>query len=186
MKRTIHGASVGVALALTAIANAEPGAKKSVFRDAETHDMIVKKLKATQNLDPIKKMQPSEGEDPSKKNIPKDLISSSDVISFNGVTTLVPKRAIMQVPENYKARLNNHTPGNKVIGWLDFFRLNRGWITTVEVTRAQAEGKEPLAEGVSEHLSKSQNLIVASYLTGPISMLPQKEKEEKETAEAKP
>ena len=177
-----------LALASVFPASAEP--KKPVYRDAETHDLIVKKLRVNQNIDPMKSLIPSEGEDPSKKNQPKDLISSSDVISFNGVTTLVPKRAIIQMPEVYKDRLNNHSPGNKVIGWWDFYRLNRGWITTVEVTRVQAEGKEPLAEKISEGFSKNRNMIIATYSAGPISLLPLKEKEEGETEaktkEAKP
>lgn len=157
--------------------------KKPVYRDAETHDLIVRKLKVSQSKDPMKNFVPSEGEDPSVKNRPKDLISSSDVISFNGVTTLVPKRAIIQIPKQYADRINNHTPGNKVVGWVDFYTLNRGWVTTVEVSRAQAEGREPLAEDLSENLSESRNLIVATYSTGPISMLPLKEKEEKENTE---
>jgi hypothetical protein len=152
--------------------------RKPVYRDAETHDLIVRKLRVNQQKDPMKNMTPSEGEDPTLKNQPKDLISSSDIISFNGVTTLVPKRAIMQLPEKYNDRINNHTPGNRVVGWIEFFTLNGGWVTTVEVSRKQAEGREPLAEAVAENLSKSRNLIIATYSTGPISMLPPKENEE--------
>lgn len=175
-------------IALLALASAMPAGaeqKKPVYRDAETHDLIVKKFKVNQNIDPMKTLLPSEGEDPSKKNQPKDLISSSDVISFNGVTTLVPKRAIIQMPEAFKDRLNNHTPGNKVIGWWDFYTLNKGWITTVEVTRVQAEGREPLAEEISEGFTKSRNMIIATYSSGPISMLPLKEKKESAGEETK-
>ncbi|MFK7852367.1 MAG: hypothetical protein AB8D78_15435 [Akkermansiaceae bacterium] len=157
--------------------------KKPIYRDAETHDLLVRKFKVNQNKDPMKKFVPSEGEDPTLKNQPTDLISSSDIISFNGVTTLVPKRAIIQIPDKYSDRINNHKPGNKVVGWLEFHTLNRGWITTVEVSRAQAEGKEPLAEAVAENIGKSRNLVVATYSTGPISMLPQKVKEENNNTE---
>ena len=155
--------------------------KKPVYRDAETHDLIVKKLRVNQKVNPMKNLLPSEGEDPSKKNQPKDLISSSDVISFNGVTTLVPKRAIIQIPDNFADRINNHKPGNKILGWWDFHTLNRGWITTVEVTRVQAEGREQLPEEVLASFKKNRNLIIATYSSGPISVLPLKEeaKEEK-------
>lgn len=175
-----------VTLTLAALASllmAAPESKKPVYRDVETHDLIVRKLKVNQKIDPMKNLVPSEGEDPSKKNKPQNLVSSSDIISFNGVTTLVPKRAIMQVPEKYENRINNHTPGNRVVGWLEFYTLNMGWITTVEVSRVQAEGNEPIAEELSENLSKSRNLVIATYSTGPISMLPLKEKDESETSE---
>lgn len=176
-------------ISLTVLALALPGSaepKKPVYRDAESHDLIVRKMKVTEKLDPIKSLVPSEGEDPSKNNQPKDLISSSDVISFNGFTTLVPKRAIIQTPNSYKDRINNHTLGNKIVSWMDFYKLNRGWITTVEVTRAQAEGKEPLAEEVSDNLSKSGNLVIATYSTGPISMMPPKVEEKAINDQAKP
>jgi hypothetical protein len=171
-------------LALAALAGLSPAApetKKPVYRDAETHDLLVRKLRVNQNINPMKGLLPSEGEDPSKKNKVQNLVTSSDVISFNGVTTLVPKRAIIKVPDKYGDRINNHPPGNRVVGWLEFYSLNKGWVTTVEVSRVQAEGKEPLAEELSENLSKSRNLLIATYSTGPISMLPLQEKDEPES-----
>ncbi|MGJ8643351.1 MAG: hypothetical protein ACSHX9_08100 [Luteolibacter sp.] len=181
MKHSKHLAiTILVAAAFPAFAQ-EP--KKPVYRDAETHDLIVKKLRVNQEIDPVKHLTPSEGEDPSVKNQPKNLIDSSDIISFNGLTTLVPKRSVIRVPAIYEDRMDNHRPGHKVVGWLEFYRLNRGWITTVEVTRAQAEGREPLAEEVAENLSKSRNLLVATYSSGPISMLPPKEPVEEPTEE---
>lgn len=152
--------------------------KKPVYRDAVTHGQLVKKLKAGQNRNPMKKLIPSEGEDPSVKNRPKDIISSSDVISSSGVTTLVPKKSIMRIPESYADRINNHTPGNRIVGWLEFFTLNRGWITQVDVSRAQAEGKIPIADEVVENLSKNRKLIIATISSNPISLLEPKQKEE--------
>lgn len=172
MKPTTH-LLAALSLAAAALALAEEP-RKPVYRDAETHELIAKKLKVNQEIDPIQKLVPSEGADPSKVNQPKNLIDSSDVISFNGYTTLVPKLAIIQLPELYADRINNHRLENKVVGWGEFYRLNQGWITTVEVSRVQAEGKEALAEAVSENLSKSRNLVIATYSAGPISMLPPK------------
>lgn len=155
--------------------------KKPVYRDAETHDQIAKKLAVSQKKNPMAKLEESEGEDPSVKNRPQDLISSSDIISFNGHTTLVPKHAIIQIPEKYKNRINKHVSGYKVIGWLEFYTLNRGWITTVEIDKKQAEGRKPLDENIYESFKKNPNLIVATYSTGPISLLPLKEPTEEES-----
>ena len=160
------------------IKKTEVEVKKPVYRDAETHDHIVKKLAVSQKSNPMAKLAESKGEDPSVKNRPQDLISSSDIISYNGYTTLVPKHAIIQIPENYKSRINKHVSGYKVIGWFEFYKLNRGWITTVEVSKDQAEGRKPLNEDLRESFKKNSNMIVATYSTGPISLLPLKEPKE--------
>ena len=159
--------------------------KKPVYRDAETHDQIAKKLVETQNKNPLAKLEESKGEDPSLKNQPLNLIASSDIISYNGLMTLVPKCAIVQVPEKYKKRINNApASGSKLVGWSEFYSKNRGWITSLEVTRLQAEGREPLAEETSESLKKNSNLVVATYSTGPISLLPLKEPKKEEEAKS--
>ena len=155
-------------------------AAKPVFRDAATHEQISKIRQETQANDPMKSLGKSEGNDPSKENQPLNLVESSDVVSFQGLTTLVPKRAIIMLPDNFKDRINNHTPGNRVVGWLDFYAANRGWITTVEISRAQAGGRESLDEGLSAQLGKSKNMVVTVMDSGPISYLPYREEKEKD------
>ena len=49
-----------------------------------------------------------------------------------------------------------------------------GWITTVEVSRVQAEGNLALADETAKRIQKSASLIVATYQGGPISVLPLK------------
>lgn len=119
------------------------------------------------------KQAPAKGPDPSKVNRPESLIGSSDTICFNGTVTLVPKRAILQMPKNLADRLK-YQPGAKLMNWAEFYALNRGWITTIEVSRVQAEGNSPLAEETTKKIAKSGNLIVATYQGGPISVLPPK------------
>ena len=67
-----------------------------------------------------------------------------------------------------------YQPGAKLLSWGDFYALNRGWITTVEVSRIQAEGNNPLPEETQKKIVKSGNLMVATYQGGPISVLPLK------------
>jgi hypothetical protein len=145
---------------------------KHVFRDAATHDTLAHKLRAVEATDPMNAMEKAEGKDPSIENQPQNLIESSDLISFQGLTTLVPKRAIMKLPEQFKDRINNHQPGNRVVGWLDFYALNKGWITTVEISRKQAGGREDFDPALAEQLGKSKNMIVTVMASGPISYMP--------------
>jgi hypothetical protein len=147
-------------------------AAEAVYRDAATHESLVPAYRAVAAQDPMKNLEASEGGDPSAQNPPQNLIESSDLISFQGLTTLVPKRAILQLPEAYRDRVNRHQPGNRVVGWLEFYAANRGWITTIEVTRGQAGGNEPFAEGLRKQLAVNRNLIVTVMDSGPISYQP--------------
>lgn len=144
-----------------------------VMRDAATHEQLaLAASKAAQN-DPMKRLKPAGGEDPSVVNRPKDLLASSDILSFGGNSTLVPKRAILAMPKGVADRVK-YQPGTKIINWLEFYTLNRGWITTVEVSRPQAEGNVPIDPKVAENFAKSSTLVVATYKGGPISVLPPK------------
>lgn len=141
------------------------------MRDAVTHDQLVLKLREVSQQDPMAKFESAVGEDPSKVNRPESLLANSDIVCFGGKAVLVPKRAILQTPPKLANRIGLQ-PGAGFASWSDFYAANRGWITTVEVSRAQAEGKEPVEEMSMDHIKKSANLIVAVYLGGLISVLP--------------
>jgi hypothetical protein len=144
------------------------------MRDAATHNELSLALRKADQMDPMKNMVPTKGEDPSLSNRPKDILSDSDIISFKGLATLVPKRAILQIPKNH-AGLIKLEPGARIVSWSDFYAANRGWITTVEVSRVQAEGNQPFTEETRKFMGTCRNLIVATYKGGPISVLPLKE-----------
>ncbi len=155
-------------------AKAQPAVAAMQMRDvASQEELLLERRKALQ-IDPMKHLATATGEDPSKANQPTDILAESDIISFRGLATLVPKRAILQIPQAYAGNLKME-PGSKFVSWLEFYAANRGWITTVDVSREQAEGKVPIAEDTQKLLSKSRNLVVATYKAGPISVLPLKE-----------
>lgn len=158
---------------------ADPGATsqkpaRPVMRDAPTHDdLVVKARKAAALTDPMQHLAKSEGADPSKANQPENLLDQSDIVCFNGLATLVPKRAILATPSAHKERLT-FKPGSKIVPWAEFYQQNRGWIHTIEVSRSQAEGNHALAEETTSRIAKSRNLVVATFKGGPISVLPLK------------
>lgn len=149
------------------------------MRDPVTHQQLALALRKAGQEDPMKNMPLAKGEDPSVVNRPKDLISQSDIISFLGYATLVPKRAILQIPKNYRDRITMQR-GAQILGWADFYAKNRGWISTVEISRVQAEGKLALSDDINKQMTECGNLVVATYLGGPISMLPPKEPDPKD------
>ncbi|MES2438419.1 MAG: hypothetical protein V4584_05115 [Verrucomicrobiota bacterium] len=185
MKNTIFIIWSGAAAFASGGPKTEPAPQ---MRDAATHEQISQLYRQASAEDPfktLKTLKASEGPDPSKVNQPEDLISQSDIICFNGMATLVPKKAILQIPKNLADRLK-FKPGTKIESWADFYALNRGWITTVEVTRLQAEGNSPIAEKTQKEMVRCGNLIVATLQGGPISVLPQKAPAQSLTQVSKP
>lgn len=169
------------ALVAPAIAQvpAPQAAQKPVFRDAATSDQLAMKLRKAEQEDPmrnLKTLKESKGEDPSVKTRPPSLLENSDIICFQGDAVLVPKRAILQAPASLADRMKLQ-PGAKFRRWIDFYAANRGWITTIEVSRTQAEGNDEIPEesrNQMARMAKMGNLIVATYKSSPISVLPPK------------
>jgi len=152
----------------------------SKMRDVSNHDQMSLKLRMAKQSDPITKIGPAIGkveEDPSKRNAERDLIASSTIICFQDALTLVPKRAVLHLPEMYEDRIGVKAK-HKVQTWHEFYARNRGWIRTIEVSREQALGHTPFPEATVEAIKNSDRLVVATYKTGPISVLPLKEPEE--------
>ncbi|RYD64703.1 MAG: hypothetical protein EOP83_09115 [Verrucomicrobiaceae bacterium] len=143
------------------------------MRDAATHDQLSHQLRVANNQNPLVKFTPAEGPDPSTAGQTGDLIGGSDFLSFGGRATIVPKHAILNIPAGLADRIKLQ-PGSNVQTWAEFYASNRGWITTVEVSRVQAEGNQALAEELTKRIGKSSSVVVATYQGGPISVLPLK------------
>ncbi|WP_035611379.1 hypothetical protein [Haloferula sp. BvORR071] len=169
--RTCHLLSLAC-LAAGSIAG-QVRAEQTEMRDSLTGDQIAEMHAQAAKQYPTAVVRAKEAPDPSKEAPSEDITATSDFLSFNGRSTLVPKRAILHIPANLADRLK-FTPGATLMTWGDFFAVNRAWITTVEVSRIQAEGNQALAEEVEKQVTKSTSLVVATYKTGPISVLPLK------------
>lgn len=158
-------------LTLVPTASAELAAKAPTG-DAVTEQELRDRLKKAPN--PLADLKASDlKEDPSVANAPGDLLSRSDILCLGEFATLVPKRAILHKPKALLSRIGIQD-GAKIQIWSEFLVANRGWISTVEVSRAQAEGKEPFPEDTLVAISKSKSIVVATYKGGPISVLSDK------------
>jgi hypothetical protein len=141
---------------------------------APTNEQLIVKLKESdQQTQPSKASKLSSAVDPATGNEPQGLIESSEILCYGGVLTLVPKRAVLQIPKNLANRLKEQ-PNIKIVNWDEFYAANRNWITTVEVNREQAEGKQSLPKDMSLSIVKSGNVVIATCEGNPVSVLPAK------------
>lgn len=140
-----------------------------VSRDVSTHEQIAEARRQSRiaGVSMERNASPA-SEDAARPEPPRDILSRSTILSFGGVATLVPKGSVLHVPERFRERLTL-APGARFVTWEVFLQANRAWVTPLEITVAQAEGKEPLPESTLTYLPKSGNVIVATYKGGPIS-----------------
>lgn len=175
--RTVPPAAVCLLLALSA------GAVE--MHDAATHEQLVNAREMVQREDPMKSLKQAKGEDPSIASRTRSFLAESDIITFGGISALVPKRAILQIPNTLADRIKP-VPGARLVGWKEFYAANRGWITTMEVSRVQAEGNQPMSKEAKTQMVRCGNLVVATYMGGPISVLPLKVQETPPASAIKP
>lgn len=140
------------------------------MRDLPTEEELNLKLKEVQQhssgstyVAPAAGAKKSEGAS-------QDLWNSSEILCFGDAMTLVPKHAVIQTPKNLAARLKQGS-GAQLVTWRNFYPANRSWITTVEVSVEQAEGKVPLSVQTNELMTKSGKVVVATFNGNPISVL---------------
>ena len=140
------------------------------MRDAATHQRLVEQQCSKAGHDPMSDFEPCDDPDPSHITPPKDLFAQSEVLCFGGVATLVPKHALLGIPAKFKAR-TKIANGARVLTWVEFLAKNRSWISTVEVTAEEAAGREMLPAKVQRAVVDCGNVVVATHLDGPISVL---------------
>lgn len=176
----------GLVVATTATAQPQAGKQTLTMRDATTEDQMLELRRQAQANNPLRNMRVVEEEHRTEVYKPLSLEERTDTLTYNGLTTLVPKGAILVLPDSVKSRVGMEIPGNRLVQFQDFLRSNRGWVSTVEVTREQARGTEKLPESVTERLAKSSMMVVATFNGNPISVLPPKNPEVDQTETSTP
>ena len=165
--------TIALALASTATLVANPR-YNGTMRDAASHDELSQRLRMAQQSDPIKDRGEAIGkigEDPASANHKRSLLESSSLICYRGQMTLVPKRAVIHVPEHLEDRFG--VKGKvEVKNWVEFYMANRGWIRPLEVTRDEALGFKPINEAKLEAIKESSTVVIATFKEGPIAVRP--------------
>ena len=156
-----------------ALAN-PPERRKMQMSEAATSTQLSQTARTAKQTDPILQLGEAVWKtdvDPAKAEYSRDIIKDSTILCFQGNLTLVPKQAVLFVPDALVSRVGAQA-GAKVLTWPEFRNANRGWVRSIEVTREQATGVEPLSEDVLKTMAKSTSIVVATFKDGPISVLP--------------
>jgi hypothetical protein len=177
----INSHFIGLGIVIFSAFAGELRAESMVMTEPMTEQQLIIARRQAVAQEPTKHLAVATGEVLTR---PPSLLDESDVVCFGKCATLIPKRAILQIPKNLEGRIKMQ-PDVTLQSWSEFYAVNRAWITTIEVSQSQAEGKDPIAEPIKQQMIKSGNLIVATYLGGPISVLPNKAAIEKSATKAK-
>lgn len=147
--------------------------KRSTMSEPVSAEELSNRLRHARQNDPIRKLVPpgNPGSDPSKGTHGRDLIAESTVLNHGGLMTLVPKRAVLHLPEALEGRVGTRD-GAELQPWVKFFEVNRSWLHAEPVTRERALGKTPFSAEETKALRSSGKIIIATYEGGPISVLP--------------
>ncbi len=99
----------------------------------------------------------------------QSILKQSMILHDGKNWTIVPKGAVVFLPETLKSRIDAK-PVGKLLTFADFITANRNWITTSEVSFDQAAGNEDLPLASVTSWSKQDKLVIAVHQSGPISV----------------
>ncbi|MGC4016640.1 MAG: hypothetical protein QM755_19300 [Luteolibacter sp.] len=98
-----------------------------------------------------------------------DLASNSTFLQIGTDYTLVPKGAVLYVPEKLAGMIVTE-PKGKFIPWGEFQQANRGSLARFDVTLEEASGKTPIDPTKLETAKRNGCLMVAVIQGGAISV----------------
>ncbi len=99
----------------------------------------------------------------------RSIIAQSEILHDGIHWTLVPKGAVLFVPDRKSGNVGSRPVGS-LLPWLEFLTRNPEWISTSETTLEQAAGKVPIPAAKSEFWEKQDRVIIAVNMGGPVSV----------------
>jgi hypothetical protein len=127
-------------------------------------------LAKLQQRDPMIRLVDASGREIQTTNpLSHTTMDQSSVLHDGTHWTLVPKGALIHLPEAIKNR-SNVKPVGTLLPWKDFLAKNQRWIATSEVTFDQAVGNEALPADRAESLAHKDKVVVAVHRNDPASV----------------
>ncbi|MGB6220236.1 hypothetical protein [Haloferula sp.] len=150
-------------LVLTGIASAAP------MKDRVTGEELSARRMASAS--PVSTLaQPTEEEPRVARPSNESIIKQSMILSDGTNWTLIPRGAVLHLPEAHQGKIGGRPVGN-LLSWKQFVTVNRSWVSAEEITLRQAEGVQQLDDRRTAFWPKQDKIIVAVHLGGPISVV---------------
>ncbi len=132
-----------------------------------------REIAARQQSDPLQVLananpQALEGT-PVRTSADQSIISQSEILHDGVNWTIVPKGAVLFVPQWTKNRVGARPVGN-LLPWIEFLTKNPSWVSTHETSFEQAAGESPLPAAKVDFWQKQDRVIIAVHQGGPISV----------------
>ena len=104
-------------------------------------------------------------------SVPKGwgLEENSEFIAFEGSVTILPKGAIIHVPERFQKCIVKKPEGNLIL-WNEFIARFRGLVQNFDVTIEEASGETPVKPERLEAAKKTGLILVGTYNRNPITV----------------
>ena len=112
---------------------------------------------------------PAKGEAIVRRPDDQSIINQSTILHDGTNWTLVPKGAVIFLPEAMKSRVDVK-PAGTLLPWTEFLARNQAWITTNDISFDQAAGKKPLQAERVAFWAKQDKVVIAVHQGGPISV----------------
>ncbi len=124
-----------------------------------------------QKNNPMTRLQsPPKGKSVARRPEDQSIIRQSVILNDGKNWTLVPKGAVIFLPDSMKHRVVAKPVGT-LLPWSEFLSNNIAWIATHDVSFDQATGAKPLPAERAAFWAKHDKLVIAVHQNGPISVL---------------
>lgn len=154
---------IAILAALTALAHAQ-----TVKRPVTARELAVKQQNASLGF--LEQAPPVSAETQViARTSGQSLISQSEILHDGEHWTLIPKGAVLHVPQSRAANVGAK-PVGILLPWIEFLRKNTAWISTHETSFEQASGEVPLPQAKTDFWPKQDRVIIAVHQGGPISV----------------
>jgi hypothetical protein len=94
---------------------------------------------------------------------------TSDFVSFNGLSTFVPKGAVLHVPDRMRPNMVTGLAG-QVVFWTDFLKRFPAIVEPLEVTIQEAAGVKKIEPSRLAAAMRSERIIVTVIRGNPTSV----------------
>lgn len=152
-----------VLAALTAVSQAQ-----TVYQQVTARDLVAKQQNVS--LAVLEQSPPASSETRViNRTTGQSLISQSEILHDGEYWTLVPKGAVLYVPQRRSANIGARPLGT-LLTWIQFLTINSAWLSTHETSIEQASGEVLLPQAKTDFWKKQDRVIVAVHQGEPISV----------------